>query len=81
MSKSVPQNDYHKDFLGFPLDIGDFVAYRDINSGYLVTGTVIGLTAKSVRIERGSTRTPITRQSQDVIKLNAIKETYPEHFL
>lgn len=73
-----------KDLIGQKLELGDTVVFNDKQYSNICIGTVAQFTPKNVWVREFISHKPswtaLCKQDQ-VLKINAIKETTPEYFM
>ena len=76
-------SDYHKDLLGFDLELNDLVVIIDKQYSELLVGVISDFTPQKMRVTiiNDSRKRVLLCTSKQVLKINFIRDNYPEKFL
>lgn len=76
-------SEYHKDFLGFDLELNDLVVINDKHYSELLIGVISDFTPQKMRVRIFNDRRnrALLCSTKQVLKINFIRDNYPEKFL
>ena len=72
---------HHKDMFGFPLEVGDLVVTNNKRYSCLEVGSVVSFTPKKIKVRFIKHEFEYICTSNQLLKINFLKEQFPEKFL